>query len=191
MSLNSNDRFVIKPTQLEGLIVIQRKPLGDTRGYFERLFCEQELSTILKNRRIVQINHTRTQKQGTVRGLHYQHPPYAEMKFVTCIKGEIFDVAVDIRKGSPTFLKWHAEILSQDNFKTLVIPEGFAHGFQTLVDDCELMYLHTNFYSPHKEGAIRYDEPLVNVSWPLPITEISKRDSNHSYLCKDFEGIAT
>lgn len=185
----STERFIIKHTQLPGLVILQRKPLGDSRGYFERLFCEKELKPILGNRRIVQINHSLTEKKGTIRGLHYQKPPYAEMKLVTCIKGEVFDVAVDIRKSSPTFLKWHAEILTQDNFKTLVIPEGFAHGFQTLTDDCEIIYFVTNYYSPNLERGLYPLDPYVDINWPLKVNLMSIKDSAWPLINEVFDAI--
>lgn len=182
-------RFEIVSTYIEGLKILIRKPIIDVRGYLERMFCEEDLSFILVARHIVQINHTYSAIKGSIRGLHFQYPPYAEMKFVTCIKGEVFDVAVDIRKGSPTFLKWHAEILSQDNFKTFVIPEGFAHGFQTLTDNCEMLYFHTCFYNPQAESGLNYSDPLINIKWPITITDISNKDANYSFISPNFEGI--
>ncbi len=125
-------RFDFVSTPIEGLKVIQRKPLEDERGLFERLFCGEDFRAVGLDKSIIQINRSLTLKQGTVRGMHFQHPPYAETKIVSCLKGKVFDVAVDIRSGSPTFRHWHGEVLSQENNKSLLIPEGFAHGFQTL-----------------------------------------------------------
>src|ERR1039458_3777337 len=125
-----SSRFDILDTPMQGLKLIQRKPIGDHRGYLERMFCTEELQGLIRGKGIVQINHTLTTRRGTVRGLHFQYPPYAETKVVSCLRGEVFDVAVDLRQGSPTFRHWHAEILSGDNHRTLLIPEGFAHGFQ-------------------------------------------------------------
>jgi dTDP-4-dehydrorhamnose 3,5-epimerase len=139
--------FTIIETRIPGLRVIGRAPVaGDNRGYLERLFCAGDLQSIIAHKSIVQINHTVTHRRGTIRGLHFQHPPHAEIKVVTCLRGEIFDVAVDLRRDSPTFLKWHGEILSDANRKTSIIPEGFAHGLQTLKDDVELLYFHTAPY---------------------------------------------
>ncbi|MEO0272287.1 MAG: dTDP-4-dehydrorhamnose 3,5-epimerase [candidate division WOR-3 bacterium] len=183
------DRFLIRYTSLAGLICIERNPLMDARGYFERLFCEKELETILAKRRIVQINHTFTAKKGSIRGLHFQYPPYAEMKFVTCIKGEVFDIAVDIRKGSPTFLKWHGEILTQDNFKTLIIPEGFAHGFQTLQDGTEIIYFVSSFYNPSAEGGLNPFDPKISIKWPTEVREVSDKDSKWPLIDDSFKGI--
>lgn len=168
---------------------MERRPLGDTRGFFERFFCTEELREIFQARRIEQINHTLTAQAGTVRGLHFQFPPDAEMKVVSCVRGEVFDVAVDLRKGSPTFLKWHGEILSESNHRTLIIPEGFAHGFQTLTDNCEMFYLHTMPYRQSNEGAVNCADPKVGVEWPLPISQLSERDRNHPFLDDSFKGI--
>lgn len=182
-------RFEIIPTPIEGLKVLKRIPINDRRGYLERLFCEEELSSILNGRHVVQINHTYTAAKGAVRGLHFQYPPHTEMKFVSCIRGEVFDMAVDIRRGSPTFLRWHAVILSPSDYNTFVIPEGFAHGFQTLTDDCELLYLHTASYNKDAEGALNVLDQRLGITWPLPILQISERDSSHPIIGPSFEGI--
>ncbi len=184
-------RFDILATALADLQVLQRKPLGDSRGYLERLFCADELAPLLAGRRIVQINHTLTARRGTLRGLHFQRPPYAETKFVSCLRGEVFDVAVDLRRGSATFLHWHGEILSADNHKTLLIPEGFAHGFQTLADACELLYFHTAAYHADAEGGLNAADPRLAIAWPLPITELSARDSGHALLDENFSGVVS
>ena len=181
-------RFSVMQTPISGLKLIERKSLSDQRGFFERLFCIRELESMMNDRSIVQINHTFTAKRGVVRGLHFQHPPHAEMKIVTCLQGEIFDVAVDLRKGS-SFLQWHAELLSAGNFRTLVIPEGFAHGFQTLTDDCELIYLHTARYDPEEEGGLSPLDPRLAIEWPLAISELSDRDKSHSMIDESFKGL--
>lgn len=182
-------RFVLRPTPIDGLQVIKRQPIGDTRGYLERMFCNQDLKILTDNRSIKQINHTLTQKRGTVRGMHFQYQPNAEMKLVSCVRGEVFDVAVDIRRNSPTFLQWYAEILSEKNYLSLCIPEGFAHGFQTLTSDCELLYFHTANYNAEDEGALNVLDPRLAISWPEPITECSERDTRHPILMHDFKGI--
>jgi len=182
-------RFVIEQGQIAGLQVIQRQPIDDERGYLERMFCSEELQSIIGIRNIDQINHTKTKKKGTVRGMHFQNPPHAEMKLVSCLRGEVFDVAVDLRKDSPTFLKWHAEILSEDNHKTFAIPEGFAHGFQTLSDDCELLYFHTAAYQPKAEEGLNALDKRLTIRWPMPILERSMRDQQHPALADDFIGI--
>jgi dTDP-4-dehydrorhamnose 3,5-epimerase len=182
-------RFYIDATALPGLSVLTRKHIGDSRGWFERIFCIEELQEVLGQRSVVQINRTLTQQKGSVRGMHFQHAPSAEMKFVSCLHGEVFDVAVDLRPGSATFLQWHAELLSADNRKTLVIPEGFAHGFQTLTEDCEMIYFHTAAYNSIAEGALNPLDPALSISWPLPLTELSERDANHLMVAVGFAGV--
>lgn len=182
-------RFDILDTPIQGLSLLQRKPIGDDRGYLERMFCSEELQSLIPEKNIIQINHTLTAKRGTVRGMHFQHPPHAEIKFVSCLRGEVFDVAVDLRRGSATFLHWHAEILSADNHKTLVIPEGFAHGFQTLTKDCEMLYLHTTAYRAEAEGGLNARDPRLAIQWLLPIAEQSARDSAHPLVSEDFSGV--
>lgn len=183
-------RFSIRPTAISGLSVIERYPIGDERGYLERLFCTDALRSIIGERQIIQINHTLTAKAGTVRGLHFQHPPHAEMKLVTCLRGEVFDVAVDLRRDSSSFGQHHTEILSAGNHKTFSIPEGFAHGFQTLTENCELLYLHTAAYAPSAEGGLDALDPTLKIEWPLPIGERSARDEAHPRIGSDFAGIA-
>ena len=176
-------------THITGLQTIKRHPLNDERGYLERMFCQDTLKVLLKEKTIRQINHTLTHKEGLVRGLHFQYGNHKEIKIVSCLKGMVWDVAVDLRKGSPTFLKYHAVILSEDNLQSFFIPEGFAHGFQTLTTDCEMMYFHTADYNDNKEGAINALDPLITIKWPKPITERSERDIGHKMLSKDFLGI--
>lgn len=182
-------RFSITELSLSGLKLIHRQRLGDARGYLSRLFCGNELAAAGWQKPVAQINHTSTALQGTIRGIHYQTPPHTEMKLVTCIRGEVLDVAVDLRTSSPTFLKWQAQILSADNANALLIPEGFGHGFQTLVDDCELIYMHTEKYVPQCEAAIRFDDPVLAINWPLSISEISERDKAHPLLTAQFKGV--
>lgn len=171
------NRFKIDKTKLDGLTVVTRKPLGDNRGFFQRLFCNNEMKPIIGDKQIVQINHTHTRRLGTIRGLHFQNPPYSEMKIVSCLRGRIFDVAVDLRKESPSYLCWHSEILSSDNYRSLVIPEGFAHGFQTLEDNCEIVYLHTAPFVSEAEDGIDAFDPKISIDWPLKLSERSSRDA--------------
>jgi dTDP-4-dehydrorhamnose 3,5-epimerase len=182
-------RFDFLPTTLSGLTVIQRKPIEDDRGGFSRYYCAEEFREAGLRKPIVQINQTFTRKMGAVRGLHFQHPPYAEAKIVSCLSGSVFDIAVDIRQGSPTFLCWHGEILSAANHKCVLIPEGFAHGFQTLVDECVLFYLHSESYHPQAECALNVADPTLGIVWPLSMTEISGRDRAHPFIDSSFEGI--
>jgi dTDP-4-dehydrorhamnose 3,5-epimerase len=161
----------------------------DQRGSLNRIFCQKTLSPLLKGKSIRQINRTFTRKEGTVRGLHFQKLPFAEIKIVSCIKGEVWDVAVDLRKGSPTFLHYCTVNLSENNPQCFFIPEGFAHGFQTLTPNCEMLYFHTEDYNIDAEGAINSADPLISIKWPKFITEKSERDSNHPMLDKNFPGI--
>ncbi|MGV0041574.1 dTDP-4-dehydrorhamnose 3,5-epimerase family protein [Mycobacterium colombiense] len=180
----------ILDTPLADLKVVQSSPHCDARGAFLRLFCTQELEPVLGNRQIAQINHSRTSRVGALRGLHFQYPPDAEMKMIRCLRGRVWDVAIDLRAGSPTFLKWHAEELAQDDARMLVIPEGFAHGFQVLEPESELLYLHTALYQPSSEGGLRYDDPQLAIAWPLPPRDVSSRDQAHPLLNTDFVGVA-
>jgi dTDP-4-dehydrorhamnose 3,5-epimerase len=182
-------RFTIIDTSIADLKIAQRNLISDHRGFLSRFYCQEEFKLMGLHKPINQINQALTKKIGSVRGLHYQLPPFAETKIVSCIKGEIFDVAVDLRKDSPTYLKWHAEVLSEKNQKSFLIPEGFAHGFQTLTDDCELIYLHTAPYSKEHERGLNYADKKLDISWPLKISEISDRDLTHTMIQDDFEGI--
>ena len=182
-------RFTITDLPLAGLKLIARQRLGDARGFLSRLFCADELAAAGWHKPIAQINHTRTALRGSIRGMHYQMPPHAEMKLVSCIRGEVWDVAVDLRANSPTFLQWHAQTLSADNGQAMLIPEGFAHGFQTITDDVEMLYLHSVAYTPAAEAALRFDDPRLGITWPLPMTEISARDQVHALLSPAFKGI--
>jgi len=176
-------------TPLAGLMLVQRKAIEDNRGFLSRFYCADEFRKAGFIKPIAQINHTLTRKKGAVRGLHFQHPPHAETKLVSCLKGEIWDVAVDIRNESPTFLHWHGEILSAANRKSLLISEGYAHGFQALTEDCELIYLHTAAYYPEAEGALNIADPRLSITWPLSIGDLSDRDRNHSLIDQNFQGI--
>lgn len=182
-------RFDVTMTPLAGLMLVQRRRAQDERGFFSRFFCAEDLAPAGFTLPIAQINHTFTARRGTVRGMHFQHPPHAEDKFVSCLRGEIFDVAVDLRRGSPTFLHWHAEILSAENGRSLLVPQGFAHGFQTLVDSCELLYLHSRAYEAAAEGALNALDPLLAIDWPLPFADVSARDATHPLLTAQFTGI--
>ena len=176
------------PTILNGSFTIQLDPINDERGWFARYFCKKEFSTIGHEKEWVQMNHSFSLKKGTLRGMHFQKPPHSEVKLVRCIQGSVFDVIIDLRKDSPTFLKWFGAELSAENKLMMYIPEGFAHGFQTLEDNSGLLYMHTAYYSPEAESGLRYNDPQVNISWPLEISEISMRDTNHDILEK-FNGL--
>lgn len=176
-------------TFVAGLFLAETSSFQDARGGFSRLFCGHDLETAFSGRRIVQINQSVTRQAGALRGLHFQSPPHAEMKMVRCVKGRVFDVAVDLRQGSETFMKYFAQELSPQNALMMVIPEGFAHGFQVLEPDSEMLYLHTAYYQQSAEGGVRYNDPRLGIEWPLPVTDVSARDSAHVFLEDDFEGI--
>ena len=182
-------RFTITKLPIQGLKLITRIRLGDKRGFFERMFCSHEFTASGLLKHLEQINVSFTAQRGTVRGMHFQYKPSAEIKVVSCLQGDVWDVAVDLRKGSPSFMQWHAELLSDRNYSSLFIPEGVAHGFQTLTDKCKLLYFHSVAYDPHAEGAVSPLDPRVGIDWPLEIKEISDRDQNHPLLLKDFEGV--
>jgi dTDP-4-dehydrorhamnose 3,5-epimerase len=179
----------IQDTKIAGVHVVTGEPRGDHRGTFMRLFCENELKPVIGARTIKQINHSRTEAVGAVRGMHFQKKPHAEMKMVRCIKGRVFDVSVDLRRHSPTFLHWHAEELSAENTKMMVIPEGCAHGFQVLEGGSELLYLHTAFYDPSAEGGVAWNDPALGIAWKLAVTDLSERDRAHLPITDDFKGL--
>ena len=183
-------RFTMTSLPLAGLHLVQRHRLSDSRGDLSRIFCAQELSGIGWTQPIAQINHTRTAKRGTVRGLHFQVPPHAEAKLISCIRGEVWDLALDLRQGSATFLQWHAQRLSADNACALLIPQGFAHGFQTLSDDVELLYCHSAAYAPQCEAGLSPADPRMAIAWPLPIADLSPRDAAHAWLTTEFQGVS-
>lgn len=185
------NRLTLREGPLPGLVLVDRRRFGDDRGFFSRLFCPQELADAGWNGGIAQINHSHTARRGTVRGMHFQRAPHTEMKLVTCLRGEVLDVAVDLRRGSPTFLQWQAVHLSGDGNTALLLPEGFAHGFQTLGDDVELIYCHSQPYVPEADAGLRPDDPRLAISWPLQITELSARDAAHPLITADFEGLVT
>lgn len=169
-------------TDLQDLYIVEFKLFKDDRGFFARTFCKEEFAKINFDKEFVQFNHSYNRLKGTIRGMHYQTPPFGETKLIRCVKGSVYDVVVDFRKKSPTYLKSIAIELSELNMACILIPEGFAHGFQTLEDDTSLIYHHTNFYTPKSEGGIRYDDPKLNIHWPLKPMNISPKDLSYSLL---------
>lgn len=165
------------PTTLEGLLVVEPEPRRDERGFLARTYCEKEFAAQGLNTRWVQQNHARTLGLGSVRGMHWQAEPLPEIKLVRCLAGRVLDVVVDVRPGSPTFGKWHAEELSGENMRALYIPAGFAHGFQCLEDVCELFYLMSEFYVPEMACGLRCDDPEIRIAWPLSVISLSPRDA--------------
>lgn len=180
----------ITATPLPGLVTIDTQPREDSRGRFERIFCEEALREVREDLRFVQVNLSTTAVRGTVRGMHFQRTPRAEAKLIRCIRGRVFDVVVDLRVDSPTFLHWHGMELSGDEPREVFIPEGFAHGFQSLSDNVQLLYFHTQPWTPSCEGGVRHDDPRLAIKWPLPIAHVSERDLGHPLIDDYFEGLA-
>ncbi len=181
--------MIFTQTSLKGSYVIDPTVSTDDRGWFGRFYCRKDFGEIGHDKEWVQMNHSSTIKKGTIRGMHFQVHPFREIKMVKCVAGKIFDVIIDLRKGSPTFLKWFAQELSTENRKMLYIPEGFAHGFQTLTDNCDLIYLHSEYYVPNSEAGIRHDDSTIGIQWPLSVSSLSERDQSHPYLDENFKGI--
>jgi dTDP-4-dehydrorhamnose 3,5-epimerase len=182
-------RFTVTDLPLNGLKLLERQLMRDSRGFLARMFCAKELVSAGWLKPIAQINHTYTAKRGTVRGMHFQQLPHAEIKLVNCIRGEVWDVAVDLRANSSTYLKWHAEVLSAEGYRALLIPEGFAHGFQTLTDDVEIIYFHSAAYHAEAEAGLNAKDPGLGIAWPLQIAELSSRDQAYPMLTMNFAGI--
>jgi len=181
--------MTVKETSFRELFIIEKVFLEDSRGYFERMYCNETLKSFGHNIDIKQINHSYTKRSGVIRGLHFQKPPFAEKKIVTCIRGEVLDVVVDVRQNSPTFLEYFSIKLSAENHRSLLVPEGFAHGFQTLVDECELIYFHTANYNKDAEAALNALDPFIGIEWALPLSERSEKDTLHPYIDSTFKGI--
>jgi dTDP-4-dehydrorhamnose 3,5-epimerase len=182
-------QLIIEPTDIQGVVVAHFEPVFDHRGMLQRIFCSEELRSLLADRQVVQINHSRTHGAGAIRGLHFQRPPHAELKMVQCMRGRVWDVAVDLRAHSPTFLRWHAEELFPEAAKMMVIPEGCAHGFQVLETDSELLYFHTAPYCRESEGGVFCNDPMLAIPWPLDLADLSPRDLQHPLISAGFTGI--
>ncbi len=166
----------IRETGFTGLFLLNIEPRSDERGYFARTFCAREFAAAGLPTQFVQCNVSVNRHRGTVRGMHFQRDPSPEGKLVTCTRGRIYDVVIDIRRGSPTFCKWAGFELSEENKTLLYIPPGFAHGFQTLVDETDVFYQMTEFYQPELADGVRFDDPAFAISWPLPVSTISEKD---------------
>jgi dTDP-4-dehydrorhamnose 3,5-epimerase len=176
-------------TPLSGAYVIEVTPFADERGLFARTFCKEEFKQINHSDEFLQFNHSVTRLKGSIRGMHYQMPPFSEVKLIRCVRGRVFDVIIDIRQGSPTCLQYFALELSEEKMNSIYVPRGFAHGFQTLEDNSQLIYHHTAIYKPGYENAIRFDDPLINIGWPLKPTAISSKDQSYPLLTNSFKGI--
>jgi len=176
-------------TSLKGAFVVELQLITDERGWFTRSFCKREFEKIGHLKEFVQFNHSSNLKKGTLRGMHYQNAPFGEAKLIRCIKGSIMDVIVDIRMNSPTFLQYYTIELSSKNRRMLYIPQGFAHGFQTLANNTELLYHHTEYYNIHADTGFVYNDNRLDIKWNLPITIISEKDKNLKKINNTFKGI--
>lgn len=181
--------MIFSPTKLSGSYIVDPTLFEDNRGWFARVYCKNEFAQIGHVEEWVQINHSFTAVKGTIRGMHFQRAPFSEIKMVRCIAGAVYDVIVDLRKNSATYFQWFGMELSANNKKMLYIPEGFAHGFQTLSKDAELIYHHSQFYTPGTEGGILFNDPAVGIQWPLSLNEISERDTSHPVIDKNFKAL--
>lgn len=180
--------MIINKTDIEGVVELVRNPMQDDRGLFERIYCQDILQNYLHHNSITQINHSLTSAKGAVRGMHMQLGDSAEYKIISCISGNVFDVAVDLRRNSKTFLEWCSVILSPQKYNSFLIPPGVAHGFQCLDDNSELLYFHTANYSPKDEFGVSYRDPKLYIAWPILPTQISDRDLSFKNLSNDFSG---
>ncbi len=169
-------------TRLKGVYIIEPERLEDERGFFARTFCRKEFEAYGLNPGVVQCSISHNKHKGTIRGMHYQIAPMAETKLVRCTKGAIYDVIIDLRSGSPTYCQSLAEELDADNSRMVYIPEGFAHGFQTLEDNTEVFYQMSEFYSPEHARGVRWDDPAFGIGWPISIPIISEKDRNYVRL---------
>ena len=174
--------MIFTETILPGVYLIDIQPIGDARGFFSRFWCSKEFEAQGLSFEVTQINVSHSAQSGTLRGLHYQREPHAEAKVVACTRGRVFDVAVDLRPDSPTYLQWFGTELDSDTRQMLYIPKGFAHGYQTLENDTGLLYLVSEFYTPEAESGLRYDDPEIRIRWPQPVTSISDKDRNWELL---------
>ena len=183
------NRFNFTKTKLDGVYIIESKPICDERGYFERYFCENDFKEIGFDKKIVQINHSKTIGKGSIRGIHYQTPPFCETKIVRCLKGAIYDVAVDLRKDSPTFLQYFGVELNEENGKYLLIPEGFGHVFQSLSDEVEILYLVSESFHQEADSGLNPLDPRINIKYPVNIGNMSKKDKEVKFIDENFSGV--
>lgn len=175
-------------TPLKGLYVVEPKKVEDQRGLFARTFCKKEFSEIGFEKELVQFNYSFNLKKGTTRGMHYQNKPFSETKLIRCVQGRVYDVAIDIRRGSSTFLQSFGVELSQENMLSMFIPEGFAHGFQTLEDQSSLIYHHSEYYNPEADAGLLYNDGALNIDWPLEAVNVSEKDKSYPIITDNFKG---
>lgn len=169
--------MIFTETKLKGAYIVDLEPIEDERGFFARAWCKNEIERCGINSNVVQCNISLSKRKGTIRGMHYQKRPYSETKFVRCVRGVLYDVIIDLRKESQTYGKWIGIELSEKNGRSLYVPEGFAHGFQTLTDNVYAFYQVTEFYTPGAERGIRWNDPKFNIDWPIrQHTIISEKD---------------
>jgi dTDP-4-dehydrorhamnose 3,5-epimerase len=171
--------MIVRDTDVEDLKIIDIEPLRDNRGFFARSFCRDEFLNHNLDYEISQCNISQNIHKGTLRGMHYQMPPHEEVKMVRCLQGAIFDVVIDLRKDSVTYLQWRGFELRADEHRMLYVPKGCAHGYQTLEDNSIVSYMVTESYHPESERAVRWDDPSINIKWPLPVTLLSEKDNRH------------
>ena len=176
--------MIFHSTKFEGLYIIELEPKLDERGHLVRIFCKEEFAKTGIEFNIVQANHSLTKKKGTVRGMHFQKFPKTEDKIIQCLRGAVYDVAIDLRENSLTYGKWLAVELSEENKKMFFVPKGFAHGFQTLADNCEMQYFMSEFYSPAHSLGIRWNDPYFNIAWPIKNPILSEKDKNWPLIIK-------
>jgi dTDP-4-dehydrorhamnose 3,5-epimerase len=174
--------MIFTESKIKGVFIVEIKKLEDERGFFGRIWCKSEMEAHGLKAEVLQVNTSFSRYKGTLRGMHFQKSPYAETKLIRCTKGAIYDVAIDLRPQSPTFKNWFGIELSEENYKMLYVPEGFAHGFLTLQDNSEVSYLVSQFYNPSFEGGVRWDDPAFNISWPVEVKVISERDKNLQFF---------
>lgn len=174
--------MIFEEVPLKGAYIIDLKPIADDRGFFARGFCMKEFEDQGLVNKVVQQNLGFSERAGTLRGMHYQRSPYQEVKIVRCTQGEIYDVIVDMREDSPTYKQWYGVELTANNHRALYVPEGFAHGYQTLTDKAEMYYFTSQFYASDHATGVQYNDPAFGIDWPMAVTEISEADSNWSRL---------
>lgn len=182
--------MIFNPSKLAGAFTIDVQPFQDGRGFFTRIFCEKEFAGHNLVKHFVQANHSGTHGKGVIRGMHFQHAPFSEVKLVKCVQGSIFDVIVDVRAGSPTFLQWFGAELSAENKRMMYVPAGFAHGFQSLSDYSEITYMVSAFYNKESERGVKYNDIKVNIEWPLPVSLVSDKDMNIPLIDAIFTGVS-
>lgn len=174
--------MIFKETNIKGNFLVDLEPRADERGFFARYFCEREFSEQSLNAQWVQINNSMSREVGTLRGLHFQRSPHAEVKLIRCLRGAIWDVVVDLREASETFGRWFGATLSDQNRTMMYVPKGFAHGFISLEPDTEILYLVSEFYAPESEGTLIWNDPDVGIKWPILPQIISEKDLNGAPL---------